>query len=568
MKLVRFGPAGNEKPGILDKDGKHPRPVEGRAGHRRRRALARRASPRSGRPSIDKLPLVTGKPAPRRLRRRGRQLHRHRAELRRPRRRGRHADPEGADHLQQGADLHLRAERRHHHPEGLDQARLGGRARHRHRPARALSRRRTRRWTRSPAIASANDVSEREFQIERAGQWTKGKGCETFGPLGPWLVTKDEIKDPQNLDMWLDVNGETRQSGNTKTMIFGVAAPRLVLLAVLRLEPGDVIITGTPPGVGARHEAGAEVPQGRRRGHARHRRPRRADAEGRDPQDSGCRRSRLDAMAGHRRAKRRRSSNGHRRAKRRRSSNGHRRAKRHRSSNGYRRAKRRRSSNGYGPAIDVLAPFSTAAGRRGEERPTRMKLLASLVTCCGLGFVAVAIQPAAAKDAPRAVERNLPAVKFDGKHAATLRYGELQRDARQRAGVRREFARAGVHRPLARSGGFFRSHRGGGGRRAADRGARAAPRPRDAGAPGRDDRLHGRRALLHGDQDRHRAGAGPMARARRRPARRRRLPVRRRRQRRRQGADQLRQRVPLRLRLLRRLVRADADRQARWQRHQ
>ena len=69
----------------------------------------------------------------------------------------------------------------------------------------------------------SNDVSERVFQIERAGQWTKGKGCETFGPLGPWMVTKDEIKDPQNLNMWLTVNGEVRQKGNTKTMIFGVA---------------------------------------------------------------------------------------------------------------------------------------------------------------------------------------------------------------------------------------------------------------------------------------------------------------------------------------------------------
>ena len=69
----------------------------------------------------------------------------------------------------------------------------------------------------------ANDVSERIFQIERAGQWTKGKGCETFGPIGPWVVTKDEIKDPQNLNMWLKVNGENRQKGNTNTMIFGVA---------------------------------------------------------------------------------------------------------------------------------------------------------------------------------------------------------------------------------------------------------------------------------------------------------------------------------------------------------
>jgi 2-keto-4-pentenoate hydratase/2-oxohepta-3-ene-1,7-dioic acid hydratase in catechol pathway len=95
----------------------------------------------------------------------------------------------------------------------------------------------------------ANDVSERDFQIERGGQWTKGKGCETFGPLGPWLVTKDEIKNPQNLAMWLTVNGETRQKGSTKTMIFGVAHIVWYLSQYMVLEPGDVIITGTPPGV-------------------------------------------------------------------------------------------------------------------------------------------------------------------------------------------------------------------------------------------------------------------------------------------------------------------------------
>jgi len=95
----------------------------------------------------------------------------------------------------------------------------------------------------------ANDVSERVFQIERAGQWTKGKGSETFGPLGPWLVTKDEIPDPQNLDMWLTVNGEPRQKGSTKTMIFGVAHLVWYCSQFMVLEPGDVIITGTPPGV-------------------------------------------------------------------------------------------------------------------------------------------------------------------------------------------------------------------------------------------------------------------------------------------------------------------------------
>jgi 2-keto-4-pentenoate hydratase/2-oxohepta-3-ene-1,7-dioic acid hydratase in catechol pathway len=97
----------------------------------------------------------------------------------------------------------------------------------------------------------ANDVSERNFQIERSGgQWGKGKSCETFGPLGPWLVTKDEIRDPQRLDMWLTVNGETRQQGSTQTMIFGVAHLVWYCSQFFVLEPGDVIITGTPPGVG------------------------------------------------------------------------------------------------------------------------------------------------------------------------------------------------------------------------------------------------------------------------------------------------------------------------------
>jgi 2-keto-4-pentenoate hydratase/2-oxohepta-3-ene-1,7-dioic acid hydratase in catechol pathway len=96
----------------------------------------------------------------------------------------------------------------------------------------------------------ANDVSERVFQIERAGQWTKGKGCETFGPLGPWLVTKDEIKNPQSLDMWLDVNGEKRQRGNTSTMIFDCRYIVWACSQYFVMEPGDVIITGTPPGVG------------------------------------------------------------------------------------------------------------------------------------------------------------------------------------------------------------------------------------------------------------------------------------------------------------------------------
>jgi ureidoglycolate lyase len=95
-----------------------------------------------------------------------------------------------------------------------------------------------------------NDVSEREWQIEHGTQWDKGKGFDTFGPLGPWLVTKDEIPDPQKLDLWLEVDGHRYQNGNTKTMVFGVAQLVAYLSKVMSLQPGDVISTGTPPGVG------------------------------------------------------------------------------------------------------------------------------------------------------------------------------------------------------------------------------------------------------------------------------------------------------------------------------
>ena len=95
-----------------------------------------------------------------------------------------------------------------------------------------------------------NDVSERAFQFERGGTWDKGKGCDTFGPIGPWLVTRDEVPNPQKLGMWLDLNGVRMQSGNTKTMIFGVAKIVSYLSQFVTLKPGDVICTGTPPGVG------------------------------------------------------------------------------------------------------------------------------------------------------------------------------------------------------------------------------------------------------------------------------------------------------------------------------
>jgi 2-keto-4-pentenoate hydratase/2-oxohepta-3-ene-1,7-dioic acid hydratase in catechol pathway len=95
-----------------------------------------------------------------------------------------------------------------------------------------------------------NDVSEREYQVERGGTWDKGNGCDTFGPVGPWLVTPDEVGDPQNLELWLELNGQRRQSGNTRTMIFSVARLVAYISHFMTLEPGDLITTGTPPGVG------------------------------------------------------------------------------------------------------------------------------------------------------------------------------------------------------------------------------------------------------------------------------------------------------------------------------
>ena len=97
---------------------------------------------------------------------------------------------------------------------------------------------------------TVHNVSERAFQIERSGQWTKGKSCDTFGPIGPWLVTKDEVADPQNLGLWLKVNGETVQNGTTKTMVYGAAFLVSYLSQFMSLHPGDIISTGTPPGVG------------------------------------------------------------------------------------------------------------------------------------------------------------------------------------------------------------------------------------------------------------------------------------------------------------------------------
>jgi 2-keto-4-pentenoate hydratase/2-oxohepta-3-ene-1,7-dioic acid hydratase in catechol pathway len=95
-----------------------------------------------------------------------------------------------------------------------------------------------------------NDVSERSYQMERAGTWDKGKGCDSFGPVGPYLVSKDEVPDPQNLDLWTEVDGKRMQNGNTRTMVFSVAKLVSYVSHFITLHPGDIIATGTPPGVG------------------------------------------------------------------------------------------------------------------------------------------------------------------------------------------------------------------------------------------------------------------------------------------------------------------------------
>jgi 2-keto-4-pentenoate hydratase/2-oxohepta-3-ene-1,7-dioic acid hydratase in catechol pathway len=248
MKLVRFGPLGREKPGILDDKGR-VRDLSKVVGDLAGEGLSPKSLAKIRKAPIDKLPLVKGSP------RLGACVgsvgnfiaiglnysdHAAEAGMKIPEEPiifnkvttcicGPNDDtmiPKGSSKLDWEVELGIV---------------IGQRARY---------------LTKDKALdvvagyCLANDVSERVFQIERAGQWIKGKSSETFGPLGPWLVTKDEVKDPQGLNMWLDVNGEKRQRGNTKTMIFNCRHLVWYCSQFFVLEPGDVIITGTPPGVG------------------------------------------------------------------------------------------------------------------------------------------------------------------------------------------------------------------------------------------------------------------------------------------------------------------------------
>jgi len=247
MKLVRFGPAGREKPGIIDAKGKIRdlskvvRDIDGEA-------LSPAGLAKIKKAKIDKLPLVKGNPRlgaciarPSNFIAIGLNYADHAAEagLQLPKEpvifnkavscmcgpNDNTITPKGSTKLDYEVELGIV---------------IGKRASY-------LSK--DNAMSVVAGFCLANDVSERVFQIERSGQWTKGKGCESFGPLGPWMVTKDEIKDPQNLNLWLNVNGEKRQKGNTKTMVFGVAHIVWACSQYFILEPGDVIITGTPSGV-------------------------------------------------------------------------------------------------------------------------------------------------------------------------------------------------------------------------------------------------------------------------------------------------------------------------------
>jgi 2-keto-4-pentenoate hydratase/2-oxohepta-3-ene-1,7-dioic acid hydratase in catechol pathway len=247
MKLVRFGPAGREKPGIIDAKGKIRdlskvvRDIDGKA-------LSPAGLAKIKKAKIDKLPLVKGNPRlgaciarPSNFIAIGLNYADHAAEagLQLPKEpvifnkavscmcgpNDNTITPKGSTKLDYEVELGIV---------------IGKRASY-------LSK--DNAMSVVAGFCLANDVSERVFQIERSGQWTKGKGCESFGPLGPWMVTKDEIKDPQNLNVWLNVNGEKRQKGNTKTMVFGVAHIVWACSQYFILEPGDVIITGTPSGV-------------------------------------------------------------------------------------------------------------------------------------------------------------------------------------------------------------------------------------------------------------------------------------------------------------------------------
>ncbi len=248
MKLLRYGPKGKEKPGILDQHGKIRslakviKDLDGEAISPAGLAKLRKVN-------VAKLPLVSGKPRigscianPQKFIAIGLNYSDHAAES------GMTVPPEPIVFTKQVSCLSGPNDTVTIPPKSAKsdwEVELGviiGRKAKNIKQADAMKH--------VAGYCVVNDLSEREFQIERHGQWTKGKGYDTFGPVGPWLVTRDEVKDPQNLGMWLEVNGKRMQTGNTATMVYGVAYLVAYLSQFFTLHPGDIITTGTPPGVG------------------------------------------------------------------------------------------------------------------------------------------------------------------------------------------------------------------------------------------------------------------------------------------------------------------------------
>ena len=249
MKLVRYGPAGKEKPGLIDADGKL-RDLSKKVKDIDAAALAPGELAKLTQLDTKKLPLVKGKPrlgacvaTPSKFVAIGLNFIDHAKETGSP-------IPEHPVVFYKSPTCIVGPNDNVMMPKGsqgidweVELAFVIGRT------ARNVAEKDALKYVAGYCLC--NDVSEREFQMKKSGsQWSKGKGCDTFGPLGPWLVTSDEVKDPGNLDMWLDVNGKRMQTGNTRTMIFNIAQLVSDVSQYMTLLPGDVVTTGTPPGVG------------------------------------------------------------------------------------------------------------------------------------------------------------------------------------------------------------------------------------------------------------------------------------------------------------------------------
>jgi 2,4-didehydro-3-deoxy-L-rhamnonate hydrolase len=248
MKLLRYGPIGKEKPGILDAEGKI-RDLSSIIPELDGNAISPKGLAKLSKLKLEKLPLVRGKPRigscianPQKFIAIGLNYSDHAAES------GLTVPPEPIIFTKHVSCLSGPNDAVTIPPKSKKsdwEVELGviiG--------TRAKNIKKKDALKHVAGYCTINDLSEREFQIERSGQWTKGKSYDSFGPVGPWLVTTDEIQDPQNLHLWLELNGRRVQDGNTKTMVYGVAFIVAYLSEFFTLMPGDIITTGTPPGVG------------------------------------------------------------------------------------------------------------------------------------------------------------------------------------------------------------------------------------------------------------------------------------------------------------------------------